>query len=344
MKSMKLTGIRMMEMMEVPEPVLQNPGDVKIKLLTLGICGSDVHYYTKGRIGSQIVRYPFAVGHECAGVVAEKGHFVTRIKEGDIIAVEPSMWCGKCDQCLSGRHHTCRNIKFLGCPGQAEGALSEFIILPETSCFPLPEKLTTDHGAISEPLSIGIYSVKKAGDINGKKIAVLGFGPIGMSVTLAAKTAGVGQVFVTDKIDERLAIARKEKVAFTGNPVKEDIVRKIKDVAPLGVDIVFECCGQQEAVDQAVEILKPGGSVIIVGIPETDRWSLSVDDTRRKELSVQFIRRQLNCTSTALEMMNNGTIDISNMVTHRFPFERTKEAFDLVEGYCDGVMKAMIDF
>lgn len=334
----------MMEMMDVPEPVLQNPGDVKIRLLALGICGSDVHYYTRGRIGSQIVSYPFAVGHECAGVVTETGHLVTRIKEGDIVAVEPSMWCGRCDQCLSGRHHTCRNIRFLGCPGQAEGALSEFIILPETSCFPLPEKLTPDHGAISEPLSIGIYSVKKAGDINGKKIAVLGFGPIGMSVTLAARAAGAGSVFVTDKIDERLAVARTEKAAFTGNPSKEDVVKKIKDIIPLGVDVVFECCGQQEAVDQAVEILKPGGSIIIVGIPETDKWSLSVDDTRRKELSVQFIRRQVNCTATALEMMNNGTIDVSNMVTHRFPFDRTKEAFDLVEGYCDGVMKAMIDF
>ncbi|NSW94193.1 MAG: alcohol dehydrogenase catalytic domain-containing protein [Bacteroidales bacterium] len=344
MKSMKLTGIRMMEMMEVPEPVLQNPGDVKIKLLTLGICGSDVHYYTRGKIGSQVVKYPFAVGHECAGMVVETGPYVSAVKEGDIIAVEPSMWCGKCDQCLSGRHHTCRNIKFLGCPGQAEGALSEYIVMPETSCIPLPGKLTADHGAISEPLSIGIYSVKKAGEIRGKNIAVLGFGPIGMSVTLAAKSAGAGAVFVTDKIDERLAIARKENVAFTANPAKEDIVKKIKEALPLGVDFIFECCGQQEAVDQAVEILKPGGSLIIVGIPDTDRWSLSVDDTRRKELSVQFIRRQLNCAETAIEMMNSGAIDISNMITHRFSFEQTKEAFDLVEGYCDGVMKAMIDF
>lgn len=344
MKSMKLTGIRMMDMMEVPEPVLQNPGDVKIKLLTLGICGSDVHYYTRGKIGSQVVSYPFAVGHECAGMVVEAGRYVSNVKVGDIVAVEPSMWCGKCDQCLSGRHHTCRNIKFLGCPGQAEGALSEYIVLPESSCLLLPAKLTPDHGAISEPLSIGIYTVKKAGNITGKKIAVLGFGPIGMSVTLAAKVSGAETIFVTDKIDERLAIARKEKVTFTGNPIKEDIVKKIKEAIPLGVDIVFECCGQQEAVDQAVEILKPGGSIIIVGIPETERWSLSVDDTRRKELSVQFIRRQLNCAETAIEMMNNGTIDISNMVTHRFSFEQSKEAFDLVEGYCDGVMKAMIDF
>jgi L-iditol 2-dehydrogenase len=107
---------------------------------------------------------------------------------------------------------------------------------------------------------------------------------------------------------------------------------------------VFECCGQQEAVDQAVGILKPGGRLIVVGIPEFRKWTLSADDTRRREISVQFIRRQVDCVEAALEMMNNGIIDVGNMVTHRFPFENTKEAFDLVAGYNDGVMKTMIDF
>ena len=107
---------------------------------------------------------------------------------------------------------------------------------------------------------------------------------------------------------------------------------------------MFECCGQQEAVDQAIDILKPGGRLVIVGIPEFKRWSLSVDDTRRHEISIQFIRRQVNCVEDSLEMMNNGTIDVSNMITHRFPFENTKKAFDLVADYQDGVMKAMIDF
>jgi L-iditol 2-dehydrogenase len=106
-------------------------------MLVLGVCGSDIHYYTRGQIGSQIVKYPFTVGHECAGVVMETGEGVTCVSKGDIIAVEPAMWCGKCDQCLSGRHHTCRNLKFLGCPGQAEGSLSEYIVMPETSCYPL---------------------------------------------------------------------------------------------------------------------------------------------------------------------------------------------------------------
>ena len=344
MKAMVLTGIRQMEMREVPDPVLSDPRDVKIKLLVLGICGSDIHYYVSGRIGSQVVSYPFTVGHESAGVVVETGKAVTRVKEGDIIAVEPAMWCGNCDQCLAGRHHTCRRLKFLGCPGQAEGALSEYIVMPENSCFPLPANLNPDHGAISEPLSIGLYSVKKAGDIRNSDIAILGYGPIGMSVMLAAKTRGAASINVTDKIESRLAIAEKEKASYTGNPLKNDIVQEILRSKPLGIDVVFECCEQQEAVDQACEILKPGGRLIIVGIPEFDSWKLDVDKTRRKEFTIQFIRRQLNCVDDSIRLMSEGTIDVSNMITHRFPFERTKEAFDLVNGYHDGVMKAMIYF
>lgn len=344
MKAMMLTGIRQMEMKEVSEPVLVNSEDVKIRILTVGICGSDIHYYTLGQIGSQIVRYPFTVGHESAGEVTETGPGVTRVRKGDLIAIEPAMWCGKCDQCLSGRHHTCRNLKFLGCPGQAEGVLSEYIVMPENSCFLLPSNLSPDHGSISEPLAIGVYSVKKAGEIKDAKIGILGFGPIGMSVLLAAKANRAGEIYVTDKIDLRLAIALKENASWTGNPVKDNITETIKQKEPRGLDIVFECCGQQEAVDQAVDLLKPGGRLVIVGIPEFAKWTLSVDDTRRKEISIQFIRRQIGCVEAALEMMSNGKIDVDNMVTHRFPFGKTKEAFDLVAGYQDGVMKAMIDF
>jgi len=344
MKAMMLTGIREMEIKEVSEPVLVNPEDVKIRILAVGICGSDIHYYTLGQIGSQIVKYPFTVGHESAGEVVETGPGVTRVRKGDLIAIEPAIWCGKCDQCLSGRHHTCRNLKFLGCPGQAEGVLSEYIIMPENSCFPLPPNLTPDHGSISEPLAIGVYSVIKAGEIKDAKIGILGFGPIGMSVMLAAKANEAGEIYATDKIDSRLGIASKEKAAWTGNPINDNVVEIIKQIEPLGLDIVFECCGQQEAVDQAIDILKPGGRLVIVGIPEFEKWTLSVDNTRRKEISIQFIRRQVDCVETALEMMSKGKIDIGNMVTHRFRFGNTKEAFDMVAGYHDGVMKAMIDF
>jgi L-iditol 2-dehydrogenase len=344
MKAMMLTGIRMMEMKDVPDPVIKNPDDVLIRMLVTGICGSDVHYYTQGAIGSQKVTFPFTLGHEGAGIVVATGHSVKKIKTGDVVAIEPAMPCGKCDQCLSGRSHTCRKLRFLGCPNQAEGCLAEFIVMPEHNCFPLPGNLGPDHGSISEPLAIGVYAVKKAGDVKGLKIGILGFGPIGMSVLLAAKAKGADSIYVTDKIDERLAIATRVEATCTGNPLKADIVEKIKQKEPLGLDIVFECCGQQQAIDQAVDIMKPGGKIMVVGIPEFDRWSLNVENTRRREIMIQFIRRQVDCTGTAIELMHSGKIDAGNMVTHRFPLARTKEAFDLVAGYKDGVMKAMIDF
>ena len=344
MKAMVLTGIRKMEMKEVPEPEIAKPDDVKIKMSVVGICGSDIHYYTNGQIGSQVVEYPFAVGHEGAGIVVEVGSAVKKVKPGDAIAIEPAMPCWECDQCLSGRHHTCRKLRFLGCPGQAEGCLTEYIVMPETSCFPLKGGLKTDHGSISEPLAIGVYSVKKAERVKGKKIGILGFGPIGMSVMLAAKAEGAESFFISDKIDERLSIAIKEKAALTVNPVKEDVVKKILSKENLGMDIVFECCGQQEAMDTAIEILKPGGKLVVVGIPEFDNWIVNAEKTRRKEISLQFIRRQVDCVETALSLMESGKINIDNMITHRYPFSKTKEGFDLVAEYSDGVMKAMIDF
>jgi L-iditol 2-dehydrogenase len=344
MKAMMLTGIRQMEIKDVPDPVIKNPKDVKIKMSVLGICGSDIHYYTQGQIGSQKVIYPFSVGHEGAGIVVETGLAVKRVKPGDVIAIDPAMPCYECDQCRAGRYHTCRKLKFLGCPGQADGALSEYIVMPEKSCFPLSGNLKPDHGSISEPLAIGVYSVTKAGGVKGLKIGILGFGPIGMSVLLAAKAQGVDSIYVTDKINERLAIALKEGASYTGNPLKENIADQIEKREPLGLDIVFECCGQQEALDQAVDVMKPGGKIMVVGIPEFSTWSINVENTRRREIMIKFIRRQVDCVKSALEMMDSGDIDIKNMVTHRFPFDRTKEAFDLVADYRDGVMKAMIDF
>jgi L-iditol 2-dehydrogenase len=344
MQAMMLTGIRQMEMREIPEPVIVNPNDVKIKMSVLGICGSDIHYYTQGQIGSQKVEYPFAVGHEGAGIVTEIGNAVTRVKTGDKIAIEPAMPCWECDQCLAGRHHTCRKLRFLGCPGQAEGCLMEYIVMPEESCFPLKGNMTPDQGSISEPLAIGVYAVKKSGGVRDLKIGILGFGPIGMSVMLAAKAQRVESVYVTDKIDPRLSIAGREGATYTGNPMKSDVVAEVLKKTNLGLDIVFECCGQQEALDQAVDMLKPGGKLVVVGIPEFERWSMNVETTRRREISLQFIRRQVDCVEPALEMMETGKINVGNMVTHRFPFSKSKEAFDLVASYGDGVMKAMIDF
>jgi len=344
MKAMVLTGIRTMEMQEFPMPVIQNETDVLIKMKVVGICGSDVHYYQSGKIGGQIVQYPFPVGHEGAGEVIRVGSKVSRVKPGDRIAIEPAMPCGECDQCKAGRPHTCRKLRFLGCPGQADGCLSEYIVMPENSCFRIADSLSYTEAAISEPLAIGVYAVNQSIPMKGATIGILGFGPIGMSVILPAIAKGAEKIFVTDLIDERLSIAKACGATWTGNSASEDVVKEIIAKEPLLLDVVFECCGKQEAIDQAIDMLKPGGKLMIIGIPEFDRWSFSVDKLRHKEICIQSVRRQNHSVEEALESMENGRLNVEKMATHRFGFEDTKAGFDLVSGYRDGVMKAMIDF
>lgn len=341
---MMLTGIREMEMAEVPQPDLKYSTDVLVRLKTVAVCGSDVHYYVSGKIGNQIVQYPFPVGHECAGVVEKVGKGVTKVKVGDRIAVDPAMPCGDCDQCTNGRPHTCRNLKFLGCPGQADGCLSEFIIIAEHSCFPVSDNLSFDDAAISEPLSIGIYAVNQSRSIRGANVGILGYGPIGMSVHLSAIAKGAEKVYVTDKIDERLQIAGESGASYSGNVDKLDVVREILELNPKGLDVIFECCGKQEAIENAFDLLKPGGILMLIGIPEFDRWSFPVDKGRHKEITIINVRRQNETVEETLKLLESGAINVSKMPTHRFSFADSKKAFDLVASYGDGVMKAMIDF
>ena len=346
---MVLTGIRRMEMKEVPDPVIQENNQVLIRMTTVGICGSDVHYYTSGKIGEQTVEFPWIVGHEGAGVVEKVGPAVTMVKPGDRIAIDPAMPCGSCDQCLSGRHHTCRNLNFLACPGQVPGCLSEFLVLPESCCFPIADPMTLNQAAISEPLAVGVYAVKKAANlsetaiIKEARIGVLGTGPIGLSVILAARAAETKNIYATDKLDYRLEAARQAGAGWIGNPTRQDIVKEIKLLEPNELDVVFECCGEQEALDQGIDLLKPGGKLMIIGIPSFDRFSFRADQVRRKEICLQNVRRQVDCVKPTLELIETGQTPVEFMVTHHFGFSETMDAFEMVADYKDGVIKAIVD-
>jgi L-iditol 2-dehydrogenase len=342
MKAMVLTGIRQMEMTEVPEPLLESDTDVLLRVDVVGVCGSDVHYYNTGRIGSQVVKYPYRVGHEFAATVLETGKGVRNLRPGDRVAVEPAMSCGQCDQCRAHRRHTCRRLRFLGCPGQAEGCLSERIVMPAECCFPVPASLTSEDAALVEPLSIGWYASKLFSPMAGAAVGILGCGPIGLSVLLAARAAGAARVCCTDRIDARLMVAQRAGAGWTGNPASLDVTAAVRGREPLLLDAVFECCGQQEALDQALTLLKPGGTLLVVGIPTVDRVSFSIDELRRREIRIQNVRRQNECMQPAIDALTSGQIRAGFMVTHRFGFAQSKAAFDLVASYDDGVVKAMI--
>ncbi len=343
MKAAILTGIRQIELQDVPKPKIKNYTDVLIRINTVGVCGSDIHYYKTGRIGSQVIQFPFIIGHEASGIVEQVGKKVCRVKIGQKIAIEPTVSCGKCDQCKAGREHTCRKLKFLGTPKQLDGCLSEYIVMPQECCFPIKKTMTFNQATLSEPLAIGIYTVEKSFLPSKSDVAILGVGPIGMSVFLVLRTKKIKRVFITDKIEERLAFAKKFKPDWTGNPDKIDIVKEILYIEPLSLDVVYECSGDPAAIIQGVELLKPGGILVIVGITEVDEITFPIHELRRKEITIVNIRRQVHCTQKAIDLLAKRTIKMDSMATHHFPLEEIQKAFDLVANYKDGVMKAMIN-
>jgi L-iditol 2-dehydrogenase len=342
MKAAFLTGVRTIEIREVPSPRIVREDDVLVRSRAVGVCGSDLHYYVSDRVGGDKVAYPFIPGHECAGVVAEVGKAVTRVKPGDAVVVEPAVSCGACDQCRTGRPHTCRKLLFLGHYGELTGGMAEFALAPERNCVPLPARMTVVQGALAEPLSIALYAAGLAGTVRGKTAAVLGAGPIGLCLIMALRTEAGGPVYATEKIDHRLAAAAKAGADWTGNPDREDVVAEIQTRETLGLDLVFECCGEQSALDQAVALLKPGGTLVVVGIPLEPRITFDSSKVRRREIRVQNVRRQNKCLERAVAMIHSGRIKVDFMATHTFALGEAAKAYETAADRLDGVIKAIV--
>ena len=344
MKTALLNGLKNISIKTKPDPVIRNETDVLIRTKAVGICGSDIHYYKNGKIGDQVIKFPYRIGHECSGLVERTGLKVKSLKAGDRVVIDPAISCGYCDQCRLGRNHTCRELVFMGCPDEQEGALAELLVVPEKCCYSLPKSISFFQGALVEPISIGNYSIKMVQHLKLNSVGILGAGPIGLSVLLNAKYSNIKRVYMTDKINNRINFAKNLGVYWVGNPVTTDIIKEIRSEEPLLLDAVFECCGDQDALDQAVDLLKPGGQLIIIGIPAIDRISLDISKLRRKEISIYNIRRQNNCMNSAIEMILNNLTLINSWITHLFPLNRINEAFDLVADYRDNVIKAMVEF
>jgi L-iditol 2-dehydrogenase len=342
MKVAFFTGRRELEIAEVAAPRLTRPDGVLLRIDRAGICGSDVHYYLDGRIGDQVLQYPCTLGHECAGTVLEVGAAVNSVQPGDRVAVDPALVCGTCDQCRAGRSNTCRNLQFMGCPGQAPGAVAEYRVVPAENCFPVPATMSLDEAALIEPLSIGLYVVQRAGVGPAARLAVLGAGPIGLSVLLCAKATASCTVYVTDLLDERLAVARQCGADWTGNARREDVVAALAEREPRGLDLVFECSGDPACIDQAQRMLTPGGVLMLVGIPPAGPVAFDAHHMRRAELTFKSVRRQKGCVAPAIEWVSQGRIDPRPLLTHCFPLAEIRAAFELVAGYRDGVIKAVV--
>ena len=330
--------IRLVEM-EKPVP---GEGEVLVRVRAVGICASDVHYFRDGRIGDAVVTEPFILGHEFAGEIAEVGPGVTNVKPGDRVAVEPSIPCHKCDVCAAGDYNLCRNVKFCGTPPY-HGSMCEFLAWPAWLVEPIPDSMSLGEAAMLEPLAVGVYAIDITPDIRGKTVGVLGVGAIGLSILQAAKAAGCGESFVTDFFPKRLELARKLGAdrAFL---VDDYISETIKEATGgRGLDVVFEAAGENEAVCQATEMVRPAGWVIIGGIPREDSMTVTASVVRRKGVTIRLLRRSKDTLRRSIHLVEDGKVDVASYITHRFPLDRVAEAFEIARDRKDISVRVLVE-
>ncbi len=341
MKALVLHGIRDLRVEERPKPK-PGPGQVLVRVRAVGLCGSDVHYYTHGRIGDQVVRKPMIVGHEGAGEVAALGPGVEGLKVGQRVALEPAVPCGRCEFCMTGKPNLCPGVRFYATP-PIDGIMCEFAVAEQHQCVPIPEGLSWDEAAMLEPLQVGVHAVNLARVQPNETVAVVGVGCIGLGCMQMAEISGAGRIIVTDRLDYRLKLARKLGADETINVEKEDPVEAVlRMTGGRGVDLVFECTNRAAGERQAWLLAAIGGRAIMVGIPEEDETTLDAHPPRRKELLVQYVRRSRHATRQALDLVASGRLDVASWVTHHATLAKAAKVFEMVAEYGDGVLKAVI--
>jgi len=342
MRASRLHGIRDIRIERLPHPV-PGSGEVLLQVASVGVCGSDVHYYLHGRIGTQVVTSPIIMGHEFSARIAELGAGVESLEAGQLVAVEPGIPCGRCEPCQQGHPNLCPNVRFCGTP-PIDGVFAEYTVMPARNCFALPAKLGAIEGALLEPLGIAIHAVDLAHLRPGQTVAVLGAGPIGLLIAAVAKASGASEVYMTEPLAYRREFARRYVADVVLNPQDAGPTVEIKRLtAGRGVDVAFEAAGAQETPQQAAAMTRIGGKVIVAGIPaQEDVMTWNASTVRRKGLTIKLVRRMKHTYPRAIRLVETGMVDVASLATHFFPLERITEAFEIVANYEDGVLRAII--
>jgi L-iditol 2-dehydrogenase len=350
MKAAVMYGIGDVRLETRPQPK-PGPHEVVVQIRRVGVCASDIHYFTHGRIGDFVVREPMILGHESAGVVLEVGSAVKRFKPGDRVTIEPGHTCRQCHYCKAGRYNLCADVTFLATP-PVDGAFCEVIVWPEDFLFFLPDEMSFEEGAMMEPLSVGLWAVKR-GDVRpGYMVAILGAGAIGLVTLQAAKIAGATTLIAVDLSPYRLKHAKRLGATHVINAKDEDPLERIREITSSiigftlersGVDVSFETAGVLATTRAAMASARPGGVAILVGLPPDPTVELDIVSAASREVDIRGQFRYANCYPTAIALTAGGRVDVKSLVTHHFPLSETPNALRFADEAKSEALKVIVD-
>jgi L-iditol 2-dehydrogenase len=339
MRAAELTAPLNFRLAEMPigDPA---PGEVQVRIASVGLCGSDLHAYGEGQVGGMPNAYPMVLGHEPAGTIAKIGPGVTGLAVGDRGALEPALYCYHCEFCLSGHHNVCANIRFLSNPYHP-GFFRELVNLPAANFAPIPANLSFDQAALAEPLAIAIHSLRLASIAAGETVAVLGAGPIGLLTIAALRSAGAARIWAVEPLAHRRELAL-HMGAHAALAPEEAVAEILRATAQRGVDCAIDCAAAADTVPQAIRLTRNAGRVALTGIHSTPTFSVDASGMRRKELTLFNVRRSNHETGEALQLLIARPDWFSPLITHTRRLDQIAEAFELTSHYSDGVGKMMI--
>jgi len=319
MKALRLHGPGDLRLADEPAPI-PGPGEVLIRVTAVGICGSDLHWYDESAIGDAVLTRPLVLGHEASGVIVDGP------RAGQRVALDPQIPCGACDTCAAGRGHLCPQVRFLG-HSVTDGAMRELLAWPTANLVPLPDGIDDAAGAMLEPLGVGIHALRLARARPGDSVGVFGCGPIGLLLIQLARAAGATTIVATDRLPHRVAAARRlgAIAALVDGGRERDVL--LDATGGRGIDAAIEIAGEDDAIETAIVLARPAGTVVVAGIPVGDSSPIPVSSARRKGLDLRFARRMNRTYPRAIALVLAGKIDVSSLVTHRFDMAEFDAAF-----------------